>query len=196
MSTITRPPGPGEQVCEPAGRELAPQALAGLAEALAGLDKALGASLVGLTEEQVEQALGLVGWARHRLSRLEMAVAADGMDRGLPGQGGFTETNWVLVTEAAHTQAPSPAHAAQVVRLAKAGTDPALAEVMGAMAVGDLSVPKADALARFHTDVKPVADPDSLAESMQVLVEAARDTRSTTEQDGHAQPRMPRSHIG
>ncbi|HLU32041.1 MAG TPA: hypothetical protein VK088_09780, partial [Acidimicrobiia bacterium] len=142
--------------------ELTPGLLARVRGVLEGLDRAADEPVWQLSDAEVEDALGLVAWISHRLSRLEAHLVADGLDRGLPKARGFGEVDWVTACESVHVPAPPPAHAARTIRIAAAQADPDLEDLVSHLDTGELSPTKADALIRFHTQAAPVADPVSL----------------------------------
>lgn len=156
--------------------ELTPGLLARVRGVLEGLDRAADEPVWQLSDAEVEDALGLVAWISHRLSRLEAHLVADGLDRGLPKARGFGEVDWVTACESVHVPAPPPAHAARTIRIAAAQADPDLEDLVSHLDTGELSPTKADALIRFHTQAAPVADPVSLETAFHTLVEGARDS--------------------
>lgn len=177
---------------------------------LAGSDRLLGE----LTEAadcpswmlggaEVEQLLGVVAAARHQLDRIEVALTAEGVARGLHTDGGYSAVDWLARCEAAVVPAPPVHQLAQVERLARAARRTAavadaeddgeltpeeqvlaqLARVCADFEAGRLSRSKADTLVRFHEETTPVADPEVLAEVLAALTEAASDTVTAAEAD-------------
>ena len=157
-----------------------------LGRALDSLAAGEPASTWSLSDAGVADGLGMVGEIRHLLEVAEVALTREGVSRGLPQAAGWGAHDWVARTEGQRAPAPPPRHVAQVLRVAQAGSRTAalvtesgagseVAEVVEAFVVGDLPLGKADQLARFHTQVAQVADPEMLAHDMGVLLEGARD---------------------
>lgn len=168
--------GTGTGLFDPVDEELLPGLLARARSVLGELDRAADEPTWPLADAQVEDALGLIGWIRHRLARLEAHLVADALSRGLPKERGFTDNDWVKVCQGQHTQPPPPGQVAQTLRVARAEHDPDLEELVAVLDTGQLSTTKADALIRFHTETAPVADPDSYQAAFATLLGAAQDS--------------------
>lgn len=150
------------------------------------LDLVEPAAAWSLSDSAVAAGLGAVGRLRHLLEVVEVALTREGVVRGLPQEAGWGAHDWISRSEAQRAPAPTPSHVAKVLRVAQAGlTGSALVpgQVAGAgteavvqtFADGELSLAKADQLARFHAQVAPVADPELLAADLEVLLAGARD---------------------
>ena len=109
MSTIVADPGSGAL----------PEVLAS-ARALIGPEMA--ERVWQLPGDQVEHALGELGALRHALDVLEVALAREGVDRGLPAESGYGLRDWLARVEGTDAPSPSSAHIGQVVRVAAAAT--------------------------------------------------------------------------
>ncbi len=159
--------------------------LPGLRDALRSLQLQhdLGDETWRLADDEVHDALALVGQLRQLVDVAEVAVAREGLERGLPAERSWSAHDWVARSEAARAPAPDVHHVARVLRVAKGQTR--VPEVTAAFTAGDLPLTKADQLVRLETQVAPVAEPESLAEAMRILLDGARDDVVPTGPDGH-----------
>ncbi len=123
----------------------------GLRDALRSLTVgALGlGELWRLGEDEVAEALSVVGQVRRVLEVAEVALVGEGLTRGLPGQGSWSVHDWVAAAEGRAAPAPPVRHVASVARLAGADVaapqgSAALAGVREVFDEGDLSLATAD----------------------------------------------------
>ncbi|WP_211596778.1 HNH endonuclease signature motif containing protein [Janibacter terrae] len=137
---------------------------------------------------QIADALSAIGQARQLLESAEVALVAEGICRGLPGESSWSAHDWVGVSEGRRAPRPSTQHVAQVVRVASAG--PATQEVRAAVSEGRLPLGKADQLMRFHESVRRVADPGLLQEDLGILLGVARDEVVTSGPGGRVTDRV------
>ncbi|MEN3121843.1 hypothetical protein [Janibacter sp. LM] len=137
---------------------------------------------------QIADALSAIGQARQLLESAEVALVAEGICRGLPGESSWSAHDWVGVNEGRRAPRPSTQHVAQVVRVASAG--PATQEVRAAVSEGRLPLGKADQLVRFHESVRRVADPVLLEEDLGILLGVARDEVLTSGPGGRVTDRV------
>lgn len=190
MSTQTAPPPAGPRL--PAGLD---GALAGGLDALREIALAAAgtadAPLWSQSTEQLERALGLIEWSRHYLAAVERRVVGEAVERGLPGDAGYSATDWTTRHLGRAVPAPAPHHAASVVRLAAAeARDSAdLRLVFDRLSSRELSVSKADQLVRFHEEVEAVADAELLSRDMARIVEGASDDGVLADATGAARVR-------
>lgn len=172
-----------------------------------GLRDALRSLMVGvagegdfwrLGDEEVADALSVVGQVRQLVEVAEVALVREGMERGLPSESSWSAHDWVSTVEGERAPVPPVRHVASVVRVARGGSSraasslqplgahdagpegassgpDALTRLQGAFADGDLPLGKADQLVRFHSSMARVADPDLLERDVGVLLEGARD---------------------
>ena len=137
-----------------------------------------------LCDEDLAEALSLLGRLRAASERLEVGVVTEALERGLPTEQGWGAHDWVA--RHASTTAPAAAHShvSRVCCMARASVrtrggsapDGEVSVVAAAYAAGSLSLAKADLLVRFDEDLGRVADPIELEADLRVLVEAAQDT--------------------
>ncbi|MGO1165429.1 MAG: DUF222 domain-containing protein [Janibacter sp.] len=176
----------------------APGVVPGLRDALRSLmvGAAGDGDLWRLGDEEVTDALSVVGQVRQMVEVAEVALVREGMERGLPAESSWSAHDWVSTAEGERAPVPPVRHVASTVRVARGGaarsasglqpldphdtdsdteTPDALTRLQGAFAEGDLPLGKADQLVRFHASVARVADPDLLERDLGVLLEGARD---------------------
>lgn len=186
-----------------------PGVLPGLRVALRGLLMSDSDSVWQCPDSDVAEALALVGQLRQLTQGAEVAVAREGISRGLPGESSWSPVDWVGVCEGRRAPRPAVGHSASIVRVAKAGlgaggslSEPAdptasatddtsgsgagdgrepsgVPAVLAAFAAGDLPLGKTDQLVRFEESVRRVADPQLLAEDLRILLGHARDEITT-----------------
>ncbi len=72
-------------------------------------------------DSDVGEALALVGQVRQLTQAAEVALAREGISRGLPGESSWSPVDWVGVSEGRRAPRPTVGHAASVVRVATAG---------------------------------------------------------------------------
>ncbi|MEP6800015.1 MAG: DUF222 domain-containing protein, partial [Lapillicoccus sp.] len=147
---------------------------------------------VGLSE-----ALGELGRLRAVVDRLEVALVAEAVDRGLPRDEGLSPVDWVVAAEGTHAPKADPRRISTVIAVANAcGSSATDARVTGssgtalgvaggvmpgadifteAFTTGVMPLDKAAMIARFTTDTKAVADPDAIGTDVALLVAAASD---------------------
>lgn len=174
-----------------------------------GLRDALRALMVGAAEdgglwhlgdEEVTDALSVMGQVRQLMDVAEVALVREGVHRGLPTESSWSVHDWVSNAEAQRAPVPSARQVASVVRVAQADTPPGgstpvsevegdLSGVTSALEDGDLPLGKADQLVRFHTSVKRVADPELLEANLATLLEGARDDVIATGPEGRSRQR-------
>ena len=162
----------------PVGREL----FDGLGVVASALEEAVTAPTWPLSDATVGGVLTALGRLRAAAERVEVAVIAEAVERGLPTAQGWGAQDWVARCEGGQAPAPSAAHVAQVCRLAAAsarhrgagcGPDREPGTVAAAFAAGALSLAKADLLARFEEEVARVAAPEEVAADLAVLTGSA-----------------------
>ncbi len=159
----------------------------GLRDGLRSMILAAGADeeLWRLADVEVGDALADLGQLRQMLDAAEVALVREGLTRGLPQESSWSAHDWVTRAEGQRAPDPTVGHVASVVRVAEVGTDlagrsavvagKAMAEVRKAFEDGDLPLGKADQLTRFHGQVAPVAEEESLTRCLEALLEGARD---------------------
>ena len=171
-----------------------PGVLSGLRSALHALELADPGSVWQAPDADLGEALALIGEIRQRTEVAEVAVAREGIGRGLPTEEAWSAHDWVSVSEGRRAPRPPNRHVATVVRVAQAGGSPGLTpgdspladtevegEASGPAAVvrtfsrGELPLGKADQLVRFHDSVRRVADPDLLEADLLLLLAGAKD---------------------
>lgn len=157
------------------------------------LEKMLTEPLWRLQDAHLPDALALVGRVRSALARIEVAVVAEAMERGLPGSEGHSPVDWTTAAEGSAAPKPDPRHVSQVVdvarscRVASPG-DGAAGSALGAppdrempgaevfaeaFTGGALSLDRAGMIARFARDVAAVGDPEAIAADVESLVGVA-----------------------
>jgi len=160
-----------------AGAASAPQGsmLDWLEVAAAASDKALVEPAWRHGDDGLAAALGLIGRLRCALDRVEVAVAAEAQARGSANAHGLSTVDWLCQAAGASAPRPDVQHVTAVLRVAEACSGPAGAAFVDAFRAGAMPLAKADQVARFVRDVKPVADPDALTTDVAALVGAASD---------------------
>ena len=98
-----------------------PGVLPGLRDALRALLMSDSSSVWQAPDSDVGEALALVGQVRQLAEAAEVALAREGISRGLPGESSWSPVDWVGVCEGRRAPRPEVRHAASVVRVAKAG---------------------------------------------------------------------------
>ncbi|MDE9365721.1 DUF222 domain-containing protein [Luteipulveratus sp. YIM 133132] len=144
---------------------------------VASLSAVEGASFWGLSGEQVEALVGSVAAIRAVLDRLEVAAVREGVSRGLPAERGYGAVDWVRSCQqrGGGAAVSDPGHISRVLRLTATRDRAGARAVWEAFTAGHLGSGKADQLARFETEVSPVAVPEQVAEVVTDLVHAAVD---------------------
>ena len=98
---------------------------------VAGLRDALRALMIGdvcegdlwrLGEDEIGQGLALVGQVRQLAQVAEVALAREGIERGLPTQSSWSAHDWLTTAESEAAAVPSAGHVSSVVRVAQAST--------------------------------------------------------------------------
>ena len=126
-------------------------------------------------DDGLAAALGLVGRLRCALDRVEVAVAAEAQARGSANAHGLSTVDWLCQAAGASAPRPDVQHVTAVLRVAETCSGPAGEAFVDAFRAGAMPLAKADQVARFVRDVRPVADPDALAADVAALVGAASD---------------------
>lgn len=170
-----------------------PGVLPGLQAALRALQSADTRTMWQAPDGDMGEALALIGEIRQLTEVAEVALAREGIGRGLPAEEAWTAHDWVSVSEGRRAPRPAAGHVSTVVRMAQAGGTPAAAlghalpgatedeDAGGAAAVvrtfyrGELPLGKADRLVRFHESVRRVADPELLESDLLTLLGGAKD---------------------
>ncbi|MDF8264842.1 HNH endonuclease signature motif containing protein [Luteipulveratus flavus] len=144
---------------------------------VASLSAVEGASFWGLSGDQVEALVGSVAAIRAVLDRLEVAAVREGASRGLPAERGYGAVDWVRSCQqrGGGAAVSDPGHISRVLRLTATRDRAGARAVWEAFTAGHLGSGKADQLARFETEVSPVAVPEQVAEVVTDLVHAAVD---------------------
>lgn len=128
-----------------------------------------------LSGEQVQEMLTGVQGVAHELDRAEVQLVREGVQRGLHAEQGYGVADWISVVGLRSGLAPDPTRAARVMRMAAAAGRPVARAIFDRFVAGELTLGKADQLARFEQDVAKVADPTELADQLEGLIEAAAD---------------------
>ena len=205
MSTMTQWPD-GPQVV-PAMRDalrsltagVPPMAASDSAE-VAGVATGGEGGLWRHSDAELTETLAVIGQMRQLVEIAEVAVVREGLERGLPGETGWSAHDWVTRAEGEQAPDPSVRHVSSVVRVAKAGTtmagrywataDGGVRALREAFESGDLPLGKADQLTRFHAQVAPVADEEDLDHDLKALVAGAKDDVVATGPDGRVTQRV------
>lgn len=143
-----------------------------VAEKLAELT---GAELWRLSGEQVEEILTIAQAVGSNLDRIEVHAVREGVQRGLHSEQGYGVVDWISAAQARSGLAPDPARVLGLKRMSEAGDRSAAQPIYDRFLAGELSLLKADQLARFERDVSRVADPSEFGEQLDALIEAAAD---------------------
>lgn len=169
-----------------------PGVLPGLRRALRSMQSTDAASVWQAVDGDLGEALALIGQIRQLTDVAEVAVAREGIGRGLPTEEAWSAHDWVSVSEGRRAPRPGISHVASVVRVAQAddlsglsaapalsgaeeGEGVGLALAVGAFARGEMPLGKADQLVRFHESVRRIADPDLLDADLLHLTDGASD---------------------
>ena len=164
---------------DPAGGDVSPagSVLDWLEVAQQATEKALAEPVWRHGADALAAAMRLIGQLRNCLDRVEVAVAAEAVSQGAPGERGLSPLDWLVDAAGAAAPKPDVQHAARVLNVATAmdAAEPA-SDVFGrAVRSGAMPLSKADLVSRFVKDVRGLADPQALAGDIGSLVEAASD---------------------
>lgn len=133
--------------------------------------------LWALSDTELAESMGRLERVRAITEAQQVAVMAESLRRGLGAEQGWSQVDWATRSAPGMTAT----HAARLNTLALAGQDGRLKDVTDAAITGEVSVPKAAQIARFHSEVKGLADPSELAEITGHLLAGASGPKGLTE---------------
>lgn len=145
----------------------------GLRDALRSLiQSADDGDLWRLADGEITDSLADLAQVRSLLEVAEVGLVREGLERGLPSESAWSAHDWVTRAEGQRAGDPGTRQVAAVIRLARVGTrmagpsalkaGDAVNDLTGAFEAGELPLGKADQLARFHTQLAPIADEEEL----------------------------------
>lgn len=164
VGVMDNPATPDSQVTRPV--------LGSLRVALDAAEKALTEHTWALSEDELAEAMRLLADVGNATDRCLVQVVADARERGTGLQHGWSTVDWVIESTA---RALSPARAAQLLRVATVAHEPGMEEFLEAVSAGALPLAKADQIARFARDVRPLASREDVLADVQTLLRAASD---------------------